>query len=245
MTRTAFREPQQAGEHRLVAQWRERLAERGIAFDGPQMPDRLDLQPALDAAQSRIPFDYQDAKADHPVVAAWVAKVAETAVADNRGGRGRRAISHGPSLLLWGPTGTGKTRQAYGAIRALTAAGCGVAWEAVFTANLYAEMRPRPGVDPEWMLRRYMRAPVLLLDDLGLPRHTAWNEELTGRLLNYRAERHLPTLVTTNLPPVRTPGMAAQQEVLRDKIGDRVLSRLSGMCVQVELDGPDRRYLRA
>lgn len=245
MIRTGLTAPQQAGTQDVVARWRERLTARGIAFDGPPLPDPLDFQPALDAAQARIPFDYQDAEADHPVVAGWVAKVSEAAVAGNHGGRGRRAIGHGPSLLLWGPTGTGKTRLAYGAIRALTAAGCGVAWEAVFTANLYAEMRPRPGVDPEWMLRRYMRAPVLLLDDLGLPKHTPWNEELTGRLLNYRAERRLPTIVTTNLPPVRTPGMAPHREVLRDKVGDRVLSRLSGMCVLVELDGPDRRYQRA
>ncbi|WP_433549166.1 ATP-binding protein [Streptomyces sp. CA-294286] len=238
-------DPQQAGEHTVVTTWRARLSARGVAFDGPAMPDPLDLTPALDAAQARIPYDYQQARADHPVVAAWVAKIAEAAVAADRGRRGRREITHGPSLLLWGPTGTGKTHQAYGAIRALTAAGCGVHWRSAFMSDLFAEMRPRPGIDPEWMLRHYMRAPLLLLDDLGAPKPSEWNEELTVRLLNHRAENRLPTIVTTNLPPVRTPELDPRQEVLRDRIGDRALSRLSGMCVQAQLNGPDRRYLRA
>ncbi|MFD2683746.1 ATP-binding protein [Streptomyces phyllanthi] len=143
-------------------------------------------------------------------------------------------MATGPSLLLIGPTGTGKTRQAYGAIRSLLGGGTGVHWQAVTAADLYADMRPRPGTDPEWMLRHLMRTPLLVLDDLGAARATEWTEELTYRLINHRYNFELPTVMTSNL----TVGD------LRMKLGDRVASRIAGMAEQVTFNGPDRRRNR-
>ncbi|MET9296590.1 ATP-binding protein [Streptomyces sp. NPDC003077] len=235
---------------RLRARLAAKIAERGLDPERP-LPDTPEPIPALEAAQTRIPVDYRDALPEHPDVAAWVRAIADASVAPHVGGlnphhgtAGRRRITHGPSLLLWGDTGTGKTHQAYGAIRALTAAGCGVQWHATTAADLYAEMRPRSGVDPEHMLRRIVRIPLLLLDDLGAAKGSEWTEELTFRLVNWRAQNHLPTIFTSNLPPVRTADMDPRQPVLRDKVGDRVLSRLSGMCTPVRFTGPDRRFLR-
>ncbi|MEV7955211.1 ATP-binding protein [Streptomyces sp. NPDC088141] len=243
--------PQAVIESPAVAWMQRKLAERGLGPNGVELADTREPIPALEAAQQRIPVDYQDAVVEHPDIAAWVRTIADASVAPNAGGlnpnrsgAGRRQIAHGPSLLLWGPTGTGKTRQGYGAIRALTAAGCGVRWHATTAADLYAEMRFRPGVDVEFMLRRIVRIPLLLLDDLGAAKGTEWTEELNFRLLNWRAQNRLPTIVTSNLRPVRTSNMDTRQPVLRDKIGDRVLSRLSGMCTPIEFTGPDRRFLR-
>ncbi|WP_446038026.1 ATP-binding protein [Streptomyces sp. SID1121] len=160
------------------------------------------------------------------------------------GSGGRRVITRGPSLLLWGNTGTGKTHEAYGAIRSLTAAGCAVPWHAVKAADLYGQLRWRPGADVESMLRRIVRVPLLLLDDLGAAKNSEWTEELTFRLLAWRDENHLPTLITSNLAPLRDEHVPRHQPVLRDKVGDRVLSRLSGMCTALEFTGPDRRFLR-
>ncbi|MER6952546.1 ATP-binding protein [Streptomyces sp. NPDC000618] len=250
MTRAHLADPQPAIGERLRARLEARLAERGIDPTTP-LPDTPEPIPALEAAQARIPVDYRHAVVEHPEVAAWVRAITEAAVEPNAGGlnphfgaAGRRRIAHGPSLLLWGSTGAGKTHQAYGAIRALTAAGCGVSWHATTAADLYADMRPQSGVDPEHMLRRVVRVPLLLLDDLGAAKSSAWTEEITFRLVNWRCQNRLPTIFTTNLPPVRDPGMPRHQPVLRDVIGDRILSRLSGMCTPVRFTGPDQRFQR-
>ncbi|MGK5496717.1 ATP-binding protein [Streptomyces sp. URMC 125] len=242
--RARLDDPRPLATDRVVARLQAKIASLGIDLTVP-LPDTPEPVPALEAAQARIPAEYRAATCDHPRVAAWVHEIAEAAVAPDRGGRGRRQITTGPSLLLLGPTGTGKTHQAYGAIRALTAAGLGVRWQATTAADLYAEMRPRPGADPETLLRRTMRVPLLVLDDLGAARTTEWTEELTYRLVNWRYSHRLPTLVTSNLAPVRTRETHRDQPVLRERIGDRVASRLAGMCHQVALTGPDRRRVRA
>ncbi|MET9374049.1 ATP-binding protein [Streptomyces sp. NPDC002992] len=253
MTRPRLDDPQTAAENPAMAWMQRKLAERGIALDAATpLADTPEPIPALEAAQERIPYEYRDAHTEHPAVAQWVRAIAESAVGHaasplvpHFGSAGQREITHGRSLLLWGPTGAGKTHQAYGAIRALTAAGCGVRWQATTAADLYGAMRARGGLDPEYLLRRIVRTPLLLLDDLGAAKSSEWNEEITFRLLNWRSEHRLPTIITTNLAPVRTARMDPRQPVLRDKVGDRVLSRLSGMCTPVHLDGPDRRFRAA
>jgi DNA replication protein DnaC len=250
VTRARYADPQPAISERLRERLEAKLAERGLDLDRP-LPDTPEPIPALEAAQARIPVDYRAALPEHPDVAAWVRTIAGNAEAPNADGvnphygtAGRREITHGPSLLLWGATGTGKTHQAYGAIRALTAAGCGVNWYAATAADLYAELRPRTGADPEYLLRRIMRSPLLLLDDLGAAKPSEWTEEITFRLINWRCQNRMPTIVTSNMPPVRTSEVPARQPVLRERVGDRVLSRLSGMCTAVEFTGPDRRFQR-
>jgi DNA replication protein DnaC len=246
MTRTRLDDPRHVAGDRVAAWMSAKLAERGLALArGPVPDERPEPSPAEQAAQKRIPYLYRQALADHRQVTSWVERIAAAATAGDLGRRGRREIAHGPSLLLWGPTGTGKTHQAYGAIRALTAAGCAARWEATTAADLYGQMRPRPGIDVEYQLRRIVRVPLLLLDDLGAAKSSEWTEELTFRLLNWRCQNRLPTLITTNLPPVREQGMHPQARVLRDMVGDRVLSRLSGMCEPVEFAGVDRRFAAA
>jgi DNA replication protein DnaC len=249
MTRSRLEDPRPVAGDRVAAWMKAKLAERGLTDTDLTASSTEDEgegpSPAEQAAQKRIPYDYLHAVASHPQVTAWVSRIASGAVAPDLGGRGRREIAHGPSLLLWGPTGTGKTHQAYGAVRALTAAGCAARWQATTAADLYGAMRPRPGVDVEHQLRRIVRVPLLLLDDLGAAKSSEWTEELTFRLLNWRCQNRLPTLITTNLPPVRSERIHPQARVLRDMVGDRVLSRLSGMCEAVELTGPDRRYAAA
>ncbi|MEU8772627.1 ATP-binding protein [Streptomyces sp. NPDC048606] len=200
----------------------------------PSVMDSQEPEPApqpvtsLQLADARIPPRYRQALADHPEVAAWVDEIAG---AGRPGPSGTRGIAEGPSLLIVGPTGTGKTHQAYGAVRSLLAAGVRLRWEAVTAADLYARLRPRPGLDAERELHTLARCPLLVLDDLGAAKGSEWTEELTYRLINYRYEYLRPTLLTTNLPIPK----------LRTALGDRVASRLSEMTHRVILDGPDRR----
>lgn len=165
--------------------------------------------------------------ADYPQVIAWADEIARA----GRPGPGGPGIAEGPSLLIAGPTGTGKTHQGYGAIRGLLSRGVRLRWEATTSADLHARLRPRAGHDGERDLQSLARCPLLLLDDLGAAETSEWTEELTYRLINHRYEHMLPTLITTNLPTAE----------LRSALGDRVASRLAEMTERVILTGPDRR----
>lgn len=182
---------------------------------------------ALELADARIPARYRRALADHPQITAW----ADQTSGAGRPGPGGPGIAEGPSLLIAGPTGTGKTYQAYGAVRALLSRGVRLRWEVTTTADLYARLRPRNGHDAERDLQTLARCPLLLLDDLGAAKTSEWTEELTYRLINHRYEHMLPTLITTNLPIPE----------LRTALGDRVASRLAEMTERIVLTGPDRR----
>ncbi|MGX1760440.1 ATP-binding protein [Streptomyces lydicus] len=233
--RAASPDPQQLDNNPQLARIRARLESKLAQLGGPvPLHEAPEPSPAAAAAQARIPRAYQAAAADDPRVDAWVRDVAGLAVAPNLSARPQ--LKHGPSLLLVGMTGRGKTWQAYGAIRSLIARGIDVRWKATTAADLYADMRPSSGLEAEWMLRHLMRTPLLLLDDLGAARTTEWTEELTYRLINQRSVHELPTLITSNL----------RVSELRDKLGDRVASRISGMVSQqLAFKGPDLRRVAA
>ncbi|MFD6415752.1 ATP-binding protein [Streptomyces sp. NPDC060194] len=223
------REPQLLGAGALDRMTRI-LADRNIpraaveaTADEPPAPTRLE------ALSAGMPPRYRDALADHPQVLDWVRQVADRAEAPGRGAR--RQVTTGPSLLMAGVVGAGKTHQAYGAVRALVRSGIGVRWQATTAADLYAELRPRPGVDSERELARVSRCPLLILDDLGAAKSSEWVEETTYRLINRRYNLELPTLVTTNL----------RISDLRAYVGDRVASRLRQMTTRVEFEPVDRR----
>lgn len=227
------REPQTLGEGTLnrIAQI---LAARGIDPAAvAALADQPEPYSALAALSAGLPPRYQDAVADHPQVLAWARQVADQTAAPSPGAR--RQITTGPSLLMAGVVGAGKTHQAYGAVRVLVQAGIGVRWKATTAADLYADLRPRPGVDSERELAAVSRVPLLILDDLGAAKSSEWVEEVTYRLINRRYNLMLPTLITTNLAIAD----------LRTYLGDRVASRLRQMTTRVEFEPVDRRRLRA
>jgi DNA replication protein DnaC len=214
------------------------LAARGRTIDwlnGNQDPEseaniaRLNLT----AAAEVIPFHYRTAITTEPALRQWVDAVAGEARREQvAAGRMFAAAHRGPSLLLVGSTGVGKTYEAYGAIRDLAITGVTARWTVTTAADMYAALRPRHGVDSESEFRTYRDARLLLIDDLGAARSlTEFTEEINFRLINHRYERHLPTLLTSNC----LPGELAQ------RLGDRVTSRLQEMCTRVSIKGHDKR----
>lgn len=189
------------------------------------------IQETLEREQRKLvanlPPHYTDAVVTDPGVRAWVKSLLEMAKAE----RGRPWVRKGPSLLLVGGTGTGKTYEAYGAVRALAASGAATSWLVTTAADMYAKLRPRPNVDMETQFERFAQVPLLVLDDLGAAKGSEWNEEINYRLINYRYEQHLPTLITSNIPPKQ----------LASALGERVASRLAEMTTLVVLKGADRR----
>ncbi|MFG2719697.1 ATP-binding protein [Streptomyces sp. NPDC048416] len=226
-TTTAAREPRQLGgaTARLEAILAARDIDPTAALAAAPSPEPVT---ALELAAARIPRRYRDALADHTQVSAWVEEIV---AAGRPGPGGAPGIAYGPSLLIAGPTGTGKTYQAYGAVRSLLGAGVRLRWEAITTAELHATLRPRHGHDGERRFQELSRSPLLLLDDLGAAKASEWTEELTYRLIDHRYVHELPTLITTNLPIAD----------LRTAVGDRVASRLAEMTHRVILGGSDRR----
>lgn len=214
------------------------LRARGIDPDAPlpetDPTDRAEqARLALDYADAHIPARYADAVADDGAIAAWADQIIAGTLADSAD-HVIAAVRKGPSLLIVGPTGVGKTHQAYGALRRIAAAGVRAKWVAVSAADLYARLRPRHGVDAEAEFRLFADAPLLLVDDLGAAKYSEWVEEVTGRLVNWRYERLFPTIITSNVPP----------KELGEALGERVASRLAEMTDRVTLTGHDRRRSR-
>jgi DNA replication protein DnaC len=200
----------------------DEIIQRKPVVAAPEEDDRAFLlQRAIDRCDELFPARYAEATADHPIVTRWV-----SAFRTNH----RRA----PSLLLLGPTGVGKTYQAFGALRAAVTVELPLRWYALTTADLYASLRPRHGHDTEAQLRLYRDAELLLLDDLGAAKPSEFVEEITYRLINARYEACRPSIFTSNL----------SVEALKETLGDRIVSRLAEMCTRCVLTGDDRRRAR-
>jgi DNA replication protein DnaC len=191
------------------------------------------LRQAHEYADKHIPARYADAVADDPAVVDWVRRLLDQAITSSLT-NAQCAVKTGPSLLILGVTGVGKTHQAFGAVRLLSQSGVRCAWKAIAAADLYAKLRPRHGVDSEREFRALADAPLLLVDDLGAAKTSEWVEEVNYRLVNWRYERVLPTLFTSNVRP----------KELGASLGERVASRLIEMAQRVVLQGSDRRRVQ-
>lgn len=190
--------------------------------------DEIRQQAAHRLAES-VPPRYAGARPDNAEVCRWVREVVDHAVKTQRGTV--PSVRRGPSLLLLGPTGVGKTHQAYGALHAFAESGVQCSWKFTTAADMYAHLRPRSGVDTEAEFGRYALAPLLVIDDLGAAKGSEWVEEVNYRLINFRYEHMLPTLITTNVRPGD----------LEQEIGKRVASRLLEMADRAAMVGTDRR----
>ena len=83
-----------------------------------------------------------------------------------------------------------------------------------------------------------LHAPVLVLDDFGAGRLTPAIEDLADEVFDFRYTWQLVTVVTSNLPPVaRKDG----EPSVKATFGDRVFSRVAGLCEPVRVGGGDGR----
>ncbi|MEU1373023.1 ATP-binding protein [Streptomyces triculaminicus] len=240
-------DPQPIGSENILNRFRAILAARGLADIEPGPTDsatnpndpghpeyhrRQRAQFALARWERATPYRYQHATATHPDVITW----ARRATADLR---------DAGFLVLTGSTGTGKTHEAYGALRHIASSGP-TRFEFIATTapDMYGRLRPsgsNNGMEHE--LRRLTTVPLLLLDDLGTEKLSEWTEEATYRLINERYNQCLPLIVTTNLP-VRAQrddrGLPAGPDLVA-RLGERLTSRLAEATTVITLTGPDRR----
>lgn len=72
---------------------------------------------------------------------------------------------------------------------------------------------------------------VLFIDDIGAEKNSEFVDETLYHLINTRYEKMLPTFFTSNL----------SLKELAEKNGDRLVSRIAGMCEILKLEGKDKR----
>jgi DNA replication protein DnaC len=156
-------------------------------------------------------------------------------------------------LLFLGPPGTGKTHLAVGLLRELAlrkGARVVFAEQRELLKELQSTFDGAAGRPESEVLAPILEAEVLLLDDLGAGRTSAWAQDVMHDVLAHRYNRKLPTLMTTNRATGDDDdGTEAPSDVpsLRDRLGDALMSRIYEMCRVVPVTGEDfrRRMLHA
>jgi DNA replication protein DnaC len=151
----------------------------------------------------------------------------------------------GRGLMFVGLAGRGKTHLAVGVLRALIEEkGC----QGLFSdygdllKQIQNSYNSRAETSEHELLRPVLEAEVLVLDDLGSTKPTAWVWDTVAHVLNARYNHKRTTIITTNFAN-RPPGAATptREDTLGDRIGERMRSRLVEMCVCLEVQGDDFR----
>lgn len=133
------------------------------------------------------------------------------------------------NLLLLGDVGVGKTHAA-AAMAFVQHVDHGHTLIFVSSPLLLDGMRP--GRDDADLARQHaIDVDLLVIDDLGSEKASDWTAEQLGIVVDERYRRQRPTVVTSNLSPDR----------LREKVGDRIWSRLYGQALRFTIGGDDRR----
>ena len=160
-------------------------------------------------------------------------------------------------LLLMGPCGAGKTHLAVAALRQIVLRGhTGLFYDyRELLKEIQGSYNPESQSTELGVLEPVLTADVLLLDDLGASKPSPWALETVGHILNTRYNDRRITLLTTNyldaapagpvtLGPRLPSGQAvspAREDLLEERLGKRIRSRLFEMCRTIELFAPDYR----
>lgn len=155
-------------------------------------------------------------------------------------------------LFLHGAAGRGKTHIAVALIRARVASKYQVRIDAsdsearcidtgmmfVSLLDLLLEIKAcfREGseISEEGIITKYSSIPFLTLDDLGAEKSSEWVIQTLNTIIDRRYRDLKKTVITSNLT----------LDEIATKIGDRIASRIIGMCKIIELKGKDRRIYK-
>lgn len=230
-------EPTRAGMHPLVIQM---AAQQGVdiskvdAAEGDRLlaeaerrahQERLARQATI--LLSRLPEAYREAtipRTDFGAKAmAWLR--------DYRRGSRR-------SLVILGPTGTGKTWTACAIARALLLEDT-IPVVVVTVKDFLESLRPSGDSTAQWDMVGYVTTPVLVLDDLGAENLTPWAHEQLYRLAHERSHNNRPMIITSNLLPGSVYGDGSA--TIRGQYDQRTVERLFGGASLITLSGDTLR----
>lgn len=145
-------------------------------------------------------------------------------------------------LYLSGPMGTGKTTTACRILKAYVRREQHDGWVSarfMSVPDWLASMRGQWGDVEEDRYQRAAGCKLLVLDDIGKGKPTAWSVERLFRLIDSRYNSAKPTILTSNYD---LGNLGERYTVDGDhETADAMVSRLVEMCKGINFDGPDRR----
>lgn len=138
-------------------------------------------------------------------------------------------------LCIYGVPGNGKSHLAAALVHSAVEKG----YTAVFieAPDLFAKIKASyndgtDGISESKILNALSKCDLLVLDDAGAEKPTAWVQEKFYQIINSRYKNNLPLVITTN-----TKDMAGLEEVIGFRAYDRVLE----MCRPVKNNGTSYR----
>jgi DNA replication protein DnaC len=143
-------------------------------------------------------------------------------------------------LLFMGSVGIGKTHLAVSILKGLTERGfrCLFYDFASLLKEIQDSYNPNTQTSELSVLSPVLKTDILVLDELGASKPTDWVRDTMTHVINTRYNDKKTTIFTTNYSDERR---AERDEILEDRIGTRLRSRLYEMCRTVVIDGKDYR----
>lgn len=167
----------------------------------------------------------------------WIAKREAQIVLDDF------LIIDGRGLLLVGAVGVGKTHLAVAILRELIeryqVTGLFYQFGALLR-RIQDSYNPVSQTSELAVLQAVFDADVLVLDELGASKPTDWVRDTMMQIINTRYNDKRLTIFTTNYSDKRTSEKDTA-ELLEERIGVALRSRLYEMCRTVEIEGDDYR----